>query len=182
MSQWTNDTAEWYAEKYGEYPTNRLALDSIKFAQNSVVVDIGCGTGAALRHIASLAPRAELIGIDPVDRMIEIAQERASKHPEGARLQFRQGAAELLPVEDETVDLVLAFDSIDHWTNRRKGLQEVQRILKHTGKLVIVKDGGVPKSQNDLTRELKQAQFAVESQQLIEAENITFTVWECNKC
>jgi len=27
MTEWDSDTAEWYAENYGEYPTNRLAVD-----------------------------------------------------------------------------------------------------------------------------------------------------------
>jgi tRNA G46 methylase TrmB len=53
MSEWNAQTAEWYAEKYGDYPTNRLAVSKIEFMDDPIIIDVGCGTGAALRHAAS---------------------------------------------------------------------------------------------------------------------------------
>ena len=50
MSKWDTETAEWYAEKYGEYATNKLGVESLKLNTDFVIVDIGCGTGSALRQ------------------------------------------------------------------------------------------------------------------------------------
>ena len=86
MPEWDSETAEWYAQNYGEYPTNRLAVDALDLPEDAVIVDVGCGTGAALRHAAVKVRRGHLIGIDPVPRMIEIARERLEGHPAAARI------------------------------------------------------------------------------------------------
>lgn len=114
-SEWNAETAQWYVDKYGEYATNRLAVDALDVAPNGVIVEVGCGTDSALRRVAAPVPGGELVGVDPVPRMLEIARERAADHPEGHRIEFGEGAAEKLPVGDDHADLVFAFDSIDHW-------------------------------------------------------------------
>ncbi|NJK31276.1 MAG: class I SAM-dependent methyltransferase [Deltaproteobacteria bacterium] len=81
MSEWTAETAEWYAKKYGEYPTNRLTVEHLELAPDAVVLDVGCGTAAALRHAATKVTTGSLIGVDPVPRMVEIAKERLASHP-----------------------------------------------------------------------------------------------------
>ena len=43
MNEWTAETADWYAERYGEYATNRLAVDALELAADAMVVDVGCG-------------------------------------------------------------------------------------------------------------------------------------------
>ncbi|MEZ4366724.1 MAG: class I SAM-dependent methyltransferase [Kofleriaceae bacterium] len=129
MSTWDASTAEWYAARYGEYATNRLAADAIDVSADAVVVDVGCGTGAALRRIAPRVPDGTLIGIDPIPRMIEIARERAAADPHGHRIEFRQAPAEHLPLEDACAHVVFAFDSIDHWRDQAAGLHEVRRVL-----------------------------------------------------
>ena len=77
-------------------------------------------------------------------RMLEIARERAADHPQGHRIEFREGPAESLPVGDDHADLVFAFDAIDHWQDKAAGLAEIRRVLRAGGRLVVVKDGGVP--------------------------------------
>ncbi len=87
--------------------------------------------------------------------MIEIAKEQTANHSETGHIEFRKGTAEALPVEDSIADIVLAFDSIDHWIDSKKGLTEVSRILKPNGKFIMVKDGGVPKKRRIWERNLK---------------------------
>ncbi len=81
MTEWNTETAEWYAEKFGEYPTNRLAVDTLDLQPDATILDIGCGTGSALRHAAEKVIHGSLIGIDPVPRMMEIAKEKTHSHP-----------------------------------------------------------------------------------------------------
>ena len=80
MSKWDTETAEWYAVNYGEYATNRLSLEALKLEPDFILVDIGCGTGSALRHASVQITSGSLIGIDPAPRMIEIAQEKTAGH------------------------------------------------------------------------------------------------------
>jgi ubiquinone/menaquinone biosynthesis C-methylase UbiE len=177
MSNWNKETAEWYAEKYGEYATNRLGVDELYLFDGVVVVDIGCGTGAALRHAASKIANGIFIGIDPVPRMVEIANERTQDNEARERIEYRVGSAEELPVNDHVADYVLAFDSIDHWQDVAQGLREVQRVIKSSGKFVLVKDQGVfgaDKATETLKEELKAAGFVITTTKQISKDDVEF--------
>ncbi len=180
MSEWNARVVEWYAAKYGEYPTNRLAADAIDVTPDAVVVDVGCGTGSALRRLASRVPNGRLIGVDPTARMLEIARERSVNDPNGHRIEFREGPAERLPVDDACADLVLAFDSIDHWKDRRAGLLEVRRVLRPDGRVAVVKDGGLPgdsELRRGLYSQLEGAGLRVVSEHRLTEDEISCTLW-----
>jgi len=180
MTEWTSETAQWYASNYGEYPTNRLAVDELDLPPDAVVVDVGCGTGYALRHASQELTRGRLIGIDPVPRMIEIARERTLGHPHSARIEFRVGYAESMPVEDEAADVVFAFDSVDHWQDVNRGLEEIRRILRPGGTLAIVKDRSVPgagEMGRVVAETVRSAGFSAIDKREISREGVSFTLW-----
>lgn len=182
MSEWTAETAEWYAARYGEYATNRLAADAVEVKPDAAVVDVGCGTGAALRRLAPRVPDGTLIGLDPIPRMLEIARERASEDPHGHRIDFREAPAEKLPLDDDSADLVFAFDSIDHWRDRALGLREIRRVLRPGGRLVVVKDGGLPggaASRQAFLDELDRAGLAVVREDHLSEGDVACTMWVC---
>jgi ubiquinone/menaquinone biosynthesis C-methylase UbiE len=184
MTEWNDQTAEWYAENYGEYPANIAALEGLDFNPNLVIVDVGCGTGSALRAASDKYLGGKLIGIDPVNRMVEIARERIIEHPEADRISFQKGSAENLPLGDNFSDFVLAFDSIDHWNDTKKGISEIKRVLKDNGKLVIVKDLEVPDAANklaDLREGLCLSGFSIYEDQEIFFEKVRFVRMICGK-
>ena len=180
MSDWTPETAEWYAAHYGEYATNRLAADALDVARDAVVVDVGCGTGSALRRIAPRVPDGRLIGVDPTPRMIAIARERASEDPNGHRIEFLVAPAEGMPLGDEAADVVLAFDSIDHWNDRAAGLGEVRRVLRPGGRLIVVKDGEVPRSsgaRGTVPDDVDASGFSVLEERVLAEGDVRCTLW-----
>jgi ubiquinone/menaquinone biosynthesis C-methylase UbiE len=182
VADWNSDTAEWYAKNYGDYPTNRLAVDELDLPKDAVIVDVGCGAGTALRHASSRVSDGLLIGIDPVPRMIEIAQDRTIDHPGSERIEYRQGTAEDIPVGDDFSDYVFAFDSLDHWDDKEKGFGEIHRILRSGGRLVIVKDGSVPGASDvreTLVDEIQRFGFEVLEQRELTGQGVTFTMWIC---
>ncbi len=182
MSEWNTETAEWYAEKYGEYATNRLGVEALTLEPDSKVIDIGCGTGCALRHAAEQVTNGSLIGIDPVPRMIEIAREQTAGHLTADRVTYFKGSAENLPIEDASADFVLAFDSYDHWQDQPSGLREVGRVLKSNGRFVVVKDGGLPHgtdAKKEFVIALTNAGFKVSEERSIEQDDVIFTQWVC---
>jgi len=182
MSEWNAETAEWYAAKYGEYATNRLAADATEVSSDAVVVDVGCGTGSALRRLAPRVPHGTLLGLDPVPRMLEIARDRAAEDPNGHRIEFREAPAENLPLEDDSADVIFAFDSIDHWLDKAAGLQEIRRVLRPEGRLVVVKDGGLPggaKAKREFLVELDRAGLSVMQERDLAEDDVTCTMWVC---
>lgn len=183
MSTWDDEAAEWYAWKYGDYPTGRLAIDQLTLDATATVVDVGCGTGAVLRHGSAQVTGGTLIGIDPVPRMVAIAREQTADHPAAGRIEIRLGSAESIPVPDHTADVVLALDSIDHWEDVARGLAEVHRVMVETGRFVIGKDLGVPRevSSDALSEMLTAVGFDVDDTIHIQAEGIESELWICGK-
>lgn len=182
MSKWDTETAEWYAEKYGEYATNKLGVGALTLEADSTVVDIGCGTGCALRHASEQVTSGTLVGIDPIPRMIEIAREQTALHSAVDRIIYYEGNAENLPIEDVSADVVLAFDSYDHWQDQPKGLKEVRRVLKSNGRFVVVKDGGLPNgadAKKEFMAGIEDAGFKVVKEKNIEEGDVAFTQWIC---
>jgi SAM-dependent methyltransferase len=104
----------------------------------SVAVDVGCGEG---RHSGRLAERFELTvtGLDPVPRQIELAKASlASLDPEvRERVRVALGAAEALPLEDGTVDLVWCRDVLVHVADLDRAYAEFQRVLRPSGRVLV---------------------------------------------
>lgn len=183
MNEWDAETAEWYAKKYGDYATNLLGVKDLNLASDSTVVDIGCGTGCALRHASNQVTSGTLIGIDRVPRMVEIAREQTANHIAFDRIMFFEGSAEDLPVKDASVDFVFAFDSFDHWDDQAQGLKETRRILKSSGRLIVVKDGSLgngSKAKKALKLALDKAGFEVVDENDIEEGDVKCTRWICS--
>lgn len=185
MSEWTAETAEWYAENYGEYATNRMAVETLDLGPADVVVDVGCGTGAAIRSAAARVTTGRLIGVDPVPRMVEIARERMAGHAANDRIEIREGYAHALPVDSGTADWVLALDSYDHWgAHQAEGLREVVRVLKATGRFIVVKDESIPQEPDDreaFLAALGAAGLCVKQQKELAGNDVSFTLWVCER-
>ncbi len=91
------------------------------------IMDVGCGTGRLLRAAAARWPQARFMGIDPAEQMIS----KARQSNPGAI--FKVASAESIPFPDQSADLVLSSLSFHHWTDQRKSLQEIGRVLRPGG-------------------------------------------------
>ena len=105
------------------------------------VVDVGCGEG---KHALALAERFGFVvrGIDPVPRHIELAQEgltrAAERKGELSRLvHFELGAAEALPLDDASVDLVWCRDVLLHVAELGRVYGECRRVLRRGGRVLV---------------------------------------------
>ena len=97
------------------------------------VVDIGCGDGFHLPLFATEA-RA-VVGIEPHPSLAARARERADGNP---AVQVRTAAAQHLPLEPESVDLVHARTAYFFGPGCEPGLREAERVLRPGGVLAIV--------------------------------------------
>ncbi len=96
------------------------------------VLDLGCGGGMLAEPMA--AAGARVTGIDPSAASLEAAREHASKN--GLEIDYRLARAEQIPFDDESFDLVAAFDVLEHLDDLERSLGEVARVLRPGGRLI----------------------------------------------
>ena len=114
-----------------------------KFAfvkEGDTVVDLGSGAGIDVFLAANIVKSSgRVIGIDMTDEMLEKAKKNAAD-PGYANVEFRKGdIEEKIPVDDNSVDVVISNCVINLTTDKVKAFREIYRILKPNGigKMVI---------------------------------------------
>lgn len=114
-----------------------------------VVLDLGCGTGTLAGQLAEADPMVKVLGIDGDEDVLARAREKVTRF--GERVQFSKSMANALPIEDASVDVVIASLLLHHLSPAAKleALGEARRVLSPAGRLVIA-DWGQP--QDPLTR------------------------------
>lgn len=103
--------------------------------QHSKVLDFGCGNMFTARMISDLVPGLEIIGVDVVaDQNLLIDPD---KYP---KLAFVQSDSPILPFEDETFDHALALACLHHTDHPEAYLEELARVTKPGGSIIIVEE------------------------------------------
>jgi SAM-dependent methyltransferase len=128
--------ADVYAQHRPDYPTE--AIDAIMkqcgLGQNSLLVDVGCGTGTSSLLFARRG--VAVVGIEPNEDMRRRAA--AVAIPESCPTpQYRQGRAEATGLADRSADAVLAAQAF-HWFEPDKALREFHRLLKAGGWVILM--------------------------------------------
>jgi ubiquinone/menaquinone biosynthesis C-methylase UbiE len=101
------------------------------------VVDIGSGAGFdSLIAARMVSPAGQVIGVDMTPAMLEKA--RGAADQTGVRnVEFRQGYAESLPIEDSWADALISNGVLNLVPDKAVALQEMSRVLKPGGRLQI---------------------------------------------
>jgi SAM-dependent methyltransferase len=101
------------------------------------IVDIGTGPGLLLIEIAARCPTATIVGVDPAEPMRAAAHRRLAEAGHGDRVTVIDGAAERLPFEDTSIDLVVSSLASHHWSHPAAAFREVARVLRPGGRALI---------------------------------------------
>lgn len=100
------------------------------------VLDIGCGAGTDLLLAARrCGPEGKLIGVDMTPSMLELAKRSAVKAGLWENVEIRRGTAEGLPVESESVDVVISNGVLNLSPDKISAFREIYRVLKPGGRL-----------------------------------------------
>jgi ubiquinone/menaquinone biosynthesis C-methylase UbiE len=95
--------------------------------KNLHVLDVGCGTGAIMKEMTTQG-FGVVVGIDMSEEALKYCKEK--------QLQAVQGFADKIPYPDNTFDLVIASDVLEHLQDDARAVQEIYRILKPGGRLI----------------------------------------------
>jgi 2-polyprenyl-3-methyl-5-hydroxy-6-metoxy-1,4-benzoquinol methylase len=128
--------ARWRASELGaitEALERRLVLGHIGEVAGKEILEIGCGDGDLAVTLAGLGGRVS--AIDASEQMIVAAWKRAAERH--MSIDFKLGLAQQLPFEDRSFDIVVAVTILCFVRDATPVFQEIARVLKPGGRLVI---------------------------------------------
>lgn len=150
-----------WARRYESDPTSRWlatlqdrALETLGLGREDRFLDVGCGTGAAVRQAAGEVERA--VGVDLSPAMISRARELAAEVPSA---DFEEADSESLPFADGAFTAILCTTSFHHYPSPERATSEMARVLEPGGR-VVIGDGatdGLPSRALDLVLRTFQA-------------------------
>jgi len=114
-----------------------ITLAGIK--TGDAVLEVGCGTGTlTLAAKRRAGPSGKVCGIDLIPAMIEKSRQKAKEANQD--ILFQAGSIENLPFPDNQFDVVMCSFMIFHMSDgvRSKGIQEIYRVLKPQGRLLLI--------------------------------------------
>jgi ubiquinone/menaquinone biosynthesis C-methylase UbiE len=137
IKKW-DSRAETYDDRrfnYFRFMQKRL-VSLLDLKENQHLLDLGCGTGWAVRYAASIVKnKGKFYGIDISPKMIEKAKTSSSDYK---NVHFYETSAEQLPFEDNFFDFIICSNSFHHYFSPSKVLNEVYRVLKPRGRIYIM--------------------------------------------
>jgi len=112
---------------------NRRIIEILKQDKFRSILDVGCGTGILLNYLNSRNEDIELNGLDISPEMARLSREKL-----GESANIIVGSSENIPFEKEKFEIVTCSTSFHHYANPQKSVDEMYRVLKPGGKLIIL--------------------------------------------
>jgi len=101
----------------------QIIINNFVANKQTKILDVGCGTGANLDFLQSQGYQAD--GIDKSEIALSFCRQRG--------LKVRQSLTNQLDYTDNSFDLVMALDVLEHIANEQETLKEIKRVLKPGG-------------------------------------------------
>ena len=106
-------------------------LGMVSLAPGEMVLDIGCGRAFDAMRLAREGGKA--IGLEPSRKMIAAAR----GHTRDGDVSLVRGIGEALPFKRRSMDKVMCKGSLDHFVDPEKTMEEMQKVIKPEGAVVI---------------------------------------------
>ncbi|MCC8016407.1 MAG: class I SAM-dependent methyltransferase [Clostridiales bacterium] len=147
-----------YSEFRPNYPIQLIdfIFSETKMNKNSIVADIGSGTGKFSLQIINRVKT--LYGIEPNNDMRKEAEKELNKFKNFISVN---AAAEDTGLENESVNFITAAQSF-HWFDKKQFKSECRRILKHGGKIILLWNSRKTNSEADSENDIINRAFCPE--------------------
>lgn len=108
-----------------------LLLSNISQLESRAILDVGCGEGKLLKQLHESYPILELTGIDIHPDTLKLENHLPSS------IRIQRVSLENTTFKDEEFDTIFCLDVLEHIESLDEVFQEIKRILKKDGQLVI---------------------------------------------
>lgn len=140
-------------EKLAKWGRSYIYID-----KNYTVLDLGCGGGRNIEYFLTKAHK--VYGLDHSKTSVKMASEINKKAIDTGRCKILVGDVKSLPFEDESIDIVTAFETIYFWDDIERCFKEIYRVLKNGGQFLICNEVS-SKERRDVKKLLKMINFEI---------------------
>jgi len=116
----------------------RRAIAQLKGDRPKHILDVATGTADVALEMAGRLPAERIVGLDISDQMLDVGRRKVRKKGLEERIELMVGDSENLPFANNTFDAITVAFGVRNFEHLEKGLQEMQRVLKPGGKLVVL--------------------------------------------
>lgn len=137
-----------YLMNRGHREAHVWGIDHLSIEPGAIVLDVGCGGGAVVWFLAIKVADGKVYGIDHAEEMVALSKRVNRQFVKAGRVEIDHGSVSRLPYPNDMFDAVTAFETIEFWPHLNEDLQEVRRVLKPGGTLLIVNRHTPPGVEN----------------------------------
>jgi ubiquinone/menaquinone biosynthesis C-methylase UbiE len=156
-------------------------LAHLPIEPDSMVLDIGCGGGAAVGLLAAKASDGKVYGIDHSLDMVDLSRKVNKRLIRGGCVEIDHGSVSCLPYSNDMFDTATAFETIEFWPGLDEDLKEVKRVLKPGGVLLVVNRHSTAKKEGKWTEFLQIHTSDGYRGRLRDAGYVDISIDDCSK-
>ncbi|MEO6327769.1 MAG: bifunctional demethylmenaquinone methyltransferase/2-methoxy-6-polyprenyl-1,4-benzoquinol methylase UbiE [Ginsengibacter sp.] len=116
----------------------KKAIRQLKKLDPKKVLDVATGTGDVAILTWHLLKTEKIIGIDISEKMLEIGRKKIAKLGLQTQVELLKDDSETISFNDNSFDAVTVAFGVRNFEDLEKGLQEIKRVMRPGGKLVIL--------------------------------------------
>ncbi|MFA6804322.1 MAG: methyltransferase domain-containing protein, partial [Candidatus Methanomethylophilaceae archaeon] len=116
------------------------ALSNLPDVCYSNILDIGCGGGMLISLLAERFPNASIHGIDISDESVRLTKETNNDLVKKGKCTVTKNSVSDLPFENDSFDLVTAFETYFFWPDIFADIKEATRVVSPGGYVLIVSE------------------------------------------
>lgn len=136
-SGWLGRLILWRMNRHHSRVTE-WGLRHVSVQNRDTILDVGCGGGKTVARLAAMATDGKTYGIDYSEESVAASRRTNRQAIEAGRVEILLGSVSHLAFPDHTFDLVTAVETHYYWPELNADMQEVLRVLKPGGTLIII--------------------------------------------
>ena len=141
-------------------------LKHVPIDKDFTILDVGCGGGRTIQKLAALASQGKVYGVDYAKGSVLASLKKNAALIQANRVEIARASVSQLPFPEDRFDLVTAVETQYYWPDLVKDMQEILRVLKPAGTLVVIaesyKKGAHDSIQGPVMKLLKSSDLGVE--------------------
>ncbi|MBE6055985.1 class I SAM-dependent methyltransferase [Clostridium sp.] len=113
-------------------------LEKLKAREEDVVLDIGCGGGRTVNRLSNKVTKGKVFGMDYSLDCVNFSKKYNKDLIEKDKVEIIHGSVDRMLFEDNKFHNITAVETTYFWPNLLDSFKEVRRVLKPSGKFIIV--------------------------------------------